>query len=152
MRFIKNQAHHINLELIEPPAAALDHAVDQIISLLQGHSDSVGAEPYRPHPFVLVIRANDGSALGGLKGELNMGWLHVQLLAVHPDHRQAKLGGTLLAAAEQYARDRNCRHSYLDTFSFQAPDFYKKQGYKIFGTLEDFPAGASRIYFTKDLA
>lgn len=151
MRFIKNQAHHINIELIEPPEAKYDREIDHIISLLQGHSASVGAEPYAPHPFVLVARASDGMTLGGLKGELNMGWLHVQLLAVHPEHKQARLGGTLLAAAEQYARDRDCRHSYLDTFSFQAPDFYKKQGYTVFGTLQDFPAGASRIYLTKDL-
>jgi hypothetical protein len=42
-------------------------------------------------------------------------------------------------------------HAYLDTFSFQAPDFYKKLGYEVFGELQDFPHGHQRYFMKKRL-
>lgn len=46
---------------------------------------------------------------------------------------------------------RNARHAYLDTFSFQAPGFYQRAGYRVFGELPDFPAGHRRYFMTKEL-
>jgi len=43
------------------------------------------------------------------------------------------------------------RHAHLDTFSFQAPDFYQQRGYQVFGQLDDFPPGHRRYYLTKEL-
>jgi hypothetical protein len=39
----------------------------------------------------------------------------------------------------------------VDTFGFQAPEFYRKLGYREFGRLDDFPAGHSRSWLTKAL-
>jgi hypothetical protein len=36
--------------------------------------------------------------------------------------------------------------------SFQAPEFYKKHGYSVWGRLEDFPPGNQRIFLQKPLA
>ena len=52
-------------------------------------------------------------------------------------------------AAEQEALARGCRGVYLDTFSFQAPGFYRKQGYTEFGELEGIPPGHSHYFFRK---
>ena len=60
-------------------------------------------------------------------------------------------GHQLLEAIEQEARQRGAMHAYLDTFSFQAPEFYEKHGYEVFGVLHDFPPGQERIYLTKKL-
>jgi hypothetical protein len=49
------------------------------------------------------------------------------------------------------ALERGCRHAYLDTFSFQALGFYEKQGYAVYGQLENFPTGASRYFLKKTL-
>jgi hypothetical protein len=35
--------------------------------------------------------------------------------------------------------------------SFQAQPFYEKQGYTVFGVLEDLPDGHKRIFLKKDL-
>jgi hypothetical protein len=43
------------------------------------------------------------------------------------------------------------RHVFLDTFSFQAPGFYLKHGYEVFGELPGFPAGHTRFYLKKAL-
>jgi len=56
-----------------------------------------------------------------------------------------------LRQAEQIARNRGCVGVYLDTFSFQAPGFYRKQGYKKIGQLAGLPPGSARIWFSKAL-
>ncbi|EPR72080.1 hypothetical protein ADIWIN_2919 [Winogradskyella psychrotolerans RS-3] len=39
----------------------------------------------------------------------------------------------------------------VDTFDFQAEDFYIKNNYKVIGEIKDFPKGHRRIYFSKVL-
>jgi hypothetical protein len=39
------------------------------------------------------------------------------------------------------------KHAYLDTFSFQAPEFYKKQGYQCLRGVEGFSAGISTLFY-----
>jgi len=53
--------------------------------------------------------------------------------------------------AEAIGRKRGCNSIYLDTFSFQAPKFYKKLGYSEFGRLNGFPPGHTRIWLSKSL-
>ena len=43
-----------------------------------------------------------------------------------------------------------CRSAHLDTFSFQAPDFYKKLGYRVFGAI-DYPPDHRRFFLQKRL-
>jgi hypothetical protein len=40
----------------------------------------------------------------------------------------------------------------LETHSFQARPFYEKCGYKVFGTLEDYPPGHAKFFLRKRLA
>lgn len=40
---------------------------------------------------------------------------------------------------------------FLDTFDFQACEFYEKHGYTAFGVLEDCPTGHCRFYMEKKL-
>ena len=60
-------------------------------------------------------------------------------------------GRRLLAVAEDEARRRGAKNAFLDTFSFQAPDFYRQHGYQVFGELPDFPPGHTRAFLTKKL-
>jgi hypothetical protein len=56
-----------------------------------------------------------------------------------------------LVDAEQEALRRDCRHGHLDTMSFQALEFYKRQGYTVFGELRDLPVGYTRYFMKKAL-
>jgi hypothetical protein len=56
-----------------------------------------------------------------------------------------------MQAAEKEAKRRGAKNVYVDTFSFQAPEFYKKIGYREFGRLKDFPVGHHRSWLTKAL-
>ena len=49
------------------------------------------------------------------------------------------------------AFERGCHSAWVETFSFQAPGFYRKLGYEPFGEL-DYPPGHKRIFLHKRLA
>jgi GNAT superfamily N-acetyltransferase len=98
-----------------------------------------------------VLYAPDGKIAGGLIGETYWGWLYINLLFVKEELRGQGYGIRLLTLAEDEARQRGVEHAYLDTFSFQAPEFYKQYGYQVFGELKDFPAGHQRYFLTKQL-
>ena len=98
-----------------------------------------------------VLYAPDGSIAGGVIGETHWEWFFINLMWIKEELRGRGYGHQLLLAAEQEARQRGARNAYLDTFSFQAPDFYKKHGYQVYGVLEGFPQGHQRIYLTKPL-
>lgn len=102
-------------------------------------------------PLCLVLRAPDQKIAGGLIGATYWNWLYIELLFVKEELRGRGYGHRLLEHAEQEARKRGAKNVYLDTFSFQAPDFYKQHGYQIFGELKDFPEGHQRYFFTKQL-
>ena len=79
------------------------------------------------------------------------GMLYVDVLVVEENHRGGQLGSLLLSKVEAEAKAIGASLSHLDTFDFQAKDFYLKQGYEIFGVLEDCPPGHKRYYMKKVL-
>ena len=98
-----------------------------------------------------VLKAPGGEIVGGVIGATYWDWLYVNLMWLKAELRGLGFGSQLLLAAEAEARQRGAKHAYLDTFSFQAPGFYKKYGYEVFGVLEDFPAGHRRYFLQKEL-
>ncbi|AVZ73486.1 N-acetyltransferase [Streptomyces lunaelactis] len=96
----------------------------------------------------------DGSPdlAGGLTALTWGRWLHVDLLWVADTHRGSGLGTRLLAEAERVAREeRGCGWARLETWDFQAPEFYRGRGYEVVGTVEEYPPGATEFILTKRL-
>ncbi|MEG8279400.1 GNAT family N-acetyltransferase [Streptomyces sp. AHA2] len=101
---------------------------------------------------VWAVNETDGTLAGGLVGYTWATWLHVTHLWVDDRHRGAGLGSRLLARAEDVARtQRSCRFSRLETWDFQAPRFYVKQGYRVACTVPDYPPGITEYLLTKTL-
>ena len=98
-----------------------------------------------------VLKGPDQTVLGGVIGITYWDWLYIDLIWLPEEYRGRGYGHRLLTLAEEEVRQRGTKHVYLDTFSFQAPDFYKKHGYRVFGELNDFPAGHQRYFLTKEL-
>jgi GNAT superfamily N-acetyltransferase len=105
-------------------------------------------EDYRPLA-ILVSHPDTGEVLGGLWGDTMFSYLHVDLVFVPESLRRAGLGRRLMSDAEGEAIRRGCRGAWLDTYSFQARGFYERLGYSVFGTIEDYPPGHSRIFLKK---
>jgi GNAT superfamily N-acetyltransferase len=101
--------------------------------------------------LAIFPRDDEGHIIAGLYGWTWAGWLEVRFLWVHEDRRGTGLGKKLLQTAEQEARARGCTRVLLDSYTFQAPDFYRKLGYEIFGVLEGFPGEHKRVFLTKRL-
>jgi GNAT superfamily N-acetyltransferase len=98
-----------------------------------------------------VLHGPDEEIVGGVLGEVYWGWLYVDLLWVQDDLRGRGYGHRLMTVIEQQAQQRGAKNAYLDTFSFQALDFYERQGYQVFGELEDYPPGHQRYFLKKRL-
>jgi N-acetylglutamate synthase-like GNAT family acetyltransferase len=102
--------------------------------------------------LAFFLRDEEGAIVGGVHGKYgSFGWLYIAALWVSEQIRGGGYGIRLMNCIEQEAIKNGCVNAYLDTFSFQAPDFYQKLGYKVFGELEDFPVGHSRFFLRKSL-
>lgn len=93
-----------------------------------------------------------GSIVAGVLGCLYCwGCLHISVLFVEDKCRGRGYGSKLLEKIESEAKRRHCNIIHLDTFSFQAKDFYLKRGYTVFGALENCPKGHARFYLKKEI-
>jgi GNAT superfamily N-acetyltransferase len=122
----------------------------QIAAPLIEYNQSRGG-PDHYQPLIVTLKNAQGTVEGGLWGYTNYSWLFVQLLVVPETLRRSGFGRRLMAAAEEEAMRRGCLNAWLDTHEFQAPGFYEKLGYEVFGKLPDYPPGFARIFLTKRL-
>ena len=100
-------------------------------------------------PFAIFLRDAHNTVIGGLWGGSAYDWFFVDLLFV-PEHlRGHGVGKQLMRTAEETAIARGCLGICLDSFTFQAPAFYTKLGYREVGVIPNQPKGESRIIFRK---
>ncbi len=92
-----------------------------------------------------------GEVLGGLWGQTELGLLFLNMFFLPEDIRGQSLGERLLSTIEEEAIKRGCRRAVVETSSFQAPDFYKRHGYKEFGQVEFGLPGHARVFLRKSL-
>ena len=118
-------------------------------ALFEFNREKVGDDGHTP--LNIVEYDADGNIIGGILGGTYWGWMYVDILWVHEDHRGKGIGTKLLTEAETEAKARGCHHVHLDTMSWQAPDFYKKQGYSILGIISDIPDGYKKYLLMKAL-
>lgn len=137
----------LTLDISETPSP------DEIKVIEEGLGNSVsdGVEPRNYQQSGVFLRDVEGTIMGGLEGSTYWGWLNIRLLWVSDELRGLGYGRQLVEAAEKYALKRGCHKAVVDTFSFQATEFYKKLGYEVFGVLEDFPVGHRRFYMRKEI-
>jgi GNAT superfamily N-acetyltransferase len=77
--------------------------------------------------------------------------IYIDVLFVDENHRKQGLGSTLLKHIEEMAEREGASLIHLDTFDWQAKDFYIKHGFEVFGVLDDCPPGHKRYYIKKTL-
>ncbi|SDE43988.1 Acetyltransferase (GNAT) family protein [Paenibacillus sp. UNCCL117] len=99
----------------------------------------------------LCIKDENEAIIAGLNSAICWNWMEIDILWVDDNYRKQGLGKRLLEEAEQIARSKECTFIKLNTFSFQAPEFYKKHGYAVMGIIENAPQGSKHYYLKKEL-
>jgi len=103
------------------------------------------------HRVGVFVRDHKDMIKGGIIGYTKWNWLSVDIVWLSQGLRGQRMGSEMLARIEQIAIQRGCAYAHLDTFDFQALEFYQKQGYEIFAILDDYPKGHRRFYLKKEL-
>lgn len=100
----------------------------------------------------MTLRDENDSIVAALMSRV-YGWnaMEISVLWVHEDFRGQGLGKQLMEKAEARAKEMECTLIHLNTFDFQAPDFYKKLGYSEFGVLDNSPTGHKMYFLKKDI-
>jgi GNAT superfamily N-acetyltransferase len=98
-----------------------------------------------------VLKDNTGQVIAGINATLYC-WnvMYVDILYVDYSHRGKGYGKLLLDQAEDKAKSLGGYMSHLDTFDWQAKEFYEHLGYVVFGILENCPLGHNRYYMKKE--
>ena len=106
-------------------------------------------------PFIDInrcIKDEKGVVIGGILACLAL-WhiLSIDTLWVKKEFRNQGVAKQLLSLVEAEARNMGFHLVYLSTYDFQAKNFYLKNGYEIFGVLEDCPKEHKLYHLSKRL-
>ena len=83
---------------------------------------------YRPFNFI----AKDGDKVIGLiTGHSYYKEVYIGDLIVLEEYRHQHIGKKLMEMVENHYKDKGFENINLTTYNFQAPEFYKKCGYKV---------------------
>jgi GNAT superfamily N-acetyltransferase len=141
--------------MTEPIVAITDQPGEADLAVLEKGLDEFNEQAAgaldRRALAVFVRDPGTGRVVGGLSGRTSFGLLFVDYFYLPPSLRGSGLGRELLRQAENEAVRRGCRAGFLYTISFQAPEFYRRNGWRSFGEIASGPGGISRVFFTKDL-
>ena len=108
------------------------------------HEDSVDV--------ACVLTGDQGEFYGGLFGEIYTNTLFVKYFWINELKRESGRGREIFTIAEAKVKTMGVTDIYLDTFSFQACEFYLKLGFKEVGRYSGFPmAGVDKIFLQKQV-
>lgn len=102
--------------------------------------------------FVAIfVKDKEEASVAGITGKIFGLWLEIEFLFVDEDQRGSGLGSKLLTSFEKEAMVLGCKYAFLNTFDFQAKDFYPRYGYKFAFELQNYPISGTNSFFTKEL-
>lgn len=99
---------------------------------------------------IVLTKEQNGQLVGVLQAVKALENIHVKSLVVAKEAQGLGLGSQLLSELEKQARELGVTSITLSTKSYQAKDFYLKNGYEIYAGLENVPmAGITKYHFIK---
>lgn len=99
------------------------------------------------------VKNDDDNIIAGITGYIYWanGCLHVDHFWIEENYRKKGIGKELLKHIEEVAKNYGVYLSELETYEWQAKDFYEKNGYEVFGVLDGCPKGWKKFYLKKTL-
>ena len=106
-------------------------------------------EKLEPKDYYLT-REEEVNLIAVLHAQQVLENIHIKALVVDREHQKKGLGASLLAELEEKAGEAGVSSITLSTKSYQAKDFYVKQGYEIYASLEGVPQrGVTKYHLFK---
>lgn len=81
-------------------------------------------------PFAFVAK-EDNKIVGIITGNSYYKEVHISDLIILEEYRNKQIGSKLVENVENYYKDKGFENINLTTYGFQAPEFYKKCGFKV---------------------
>lgn len=93
----------------------------------------------------------DGKIVAGIVGGSCFDTLEIDFLFVEEAYRGKGYGRQLLQYAEEKGKADGLKRVFLNTYSFQAPEFYKSQGYWETFRIDHAYGTCSQFFYQKEL-
>ncbi len=119
---------------------------NQIVSFNQRNIPNINYDR-----ICLFVKNDDNLIQAGLIAFIYWDCVFLDILWVSDELRHGGYGSKIMKRFEEIVFERNLNLIHLDTFDFQAQKFYKKQGYEVFGVLDDCPKGHKRYFMKKKI-
>ncbi len=135
---------------ITNPLPPQDNDFEVLKTGLTEYNESFTGAVFR-EKIASFLKDDSGEVVGGILGEINWNWMHIQGLWVGESIRRRGWGLKLLTEMEEYSLSQNIKNIRLETTTFQALSFYLKAGYSVFGELPNMPRGHTSYFLQKQL-
>ncbi|MBP9670635.1 GNAT family N-acetyltransferase, partial [Candidatus Woesebacteria bacterium] len=97
--------------------------------------------PRKVDTHSILIKDDSNTLIGCVIVTFLYNGMEIATLWVDEKARGQGLGQKLMEMAEAEGKKRGATLAYTNTFTWQAPGFYEKIGYQLYGKLDDFPVG-----------
>ena len=105
----------------------------------------------RDKQFSIFLKNDSGKVFGGIQAMMDTESVYIDVLWVEEILQNQGYGTKLLGAAELEAIENGCIYYLVDTWDFQAEEFYLKNGYERIVEIKNYWHGHSKIFLRKKL-
>ena len=136
--------------VFEPVAEPNPEDLESLRNGLRAYNESKIGK-YKDKKIALFVKNDQKKVVAGIYATLLWDWIHIEWLWVSEELRGKGTGSRLINQIEEYALKNDIHRFLLETGSFQALDFYIKNGFEIFGEIKDMPPGHISYYLKKEI-
>ncbi|RAP35476.1 hypothetical protein B1207_12320 [Legionella quinlivanii] len=106
----------------------------------------------KAHNCSVFARDENENIIGGATLWVHSDAAYIDILWIEEAFRQQRIGSAIMKVVDDYARKQKLSALFVDTFDFQALDFYLKQGFQLVAEIKAYLLKHDRYYLRKDLA
>jgi len=110
-------------------------------------------ETLKESDFCIFAKGINGEYIAGLYGKIIFTVININYLWVSESYRCQGLSKALIEKVEIEAKNNGVEKLFVETYTFQAVEFYSKLGFKEVGRYTDYPkSGIDKVMFQKSVS